>query len=210
MKTLNRSDIIKEVRIKLDEIGINESEMIETLEDNTNLDCVIQSYINHAYDFVMMNADISLLNSKDGSSIPISIGSDTVATLKLPDDFLRLINIRLSSWRSSMSSLITEDSSEYRMQSNKWLSGNPECPVVAIVHKPDGRYLELYKAALDSDGLSVFTYIPTIDESNESVSIPKQLTDAFICYIAALTLVTFREEHANGFFSLANNILGIQ
>ena len=43
MKTTDIKKIIDDVRIKLDEIGMNESEMIDSLEDNINLDMVIKS-----------------------------------------------------------------------------------------------------------------------------------------------------------------------
>ena len=211
MKTLNYSDIINKVRLKLDEIGINESEMLAAVEDNTNLNSVIESYIKQAYEYIMLNASLSLIDGKDGSSAATTIdSSNLVCTVKVPNDFMRLINIRLSSWKSSLSNLITEDSPEYRAQSNKWLCGSSECPVVAIVHKTNGRHFELYKAETNSDKLSVFSYVPTLDESSESVSIPNELAEAFICYIAALTLTTFKDEQANGFISITNNILGIQ
>ena len=210
MKILKYSDIIDKVRLKLDEIGINESEMMEALEDNSNLDSVIESYIKQAYEYVMTNASLSLLDGKDGSTTSLAISDDLVATVALPDDFMRLINIRLSSWKSSLSNLITEDSPEYRAQSNKWLCGNPEYPVVAMVHTKDGRKFELYKASSKDEKLSAFSYIPSFDESSESVSIPNELAEAFICYIAALTLTTFKDEQANGFISITNSILGIQ
>jgi hypothetical protein len=210
MKTLKFSDIIDKVRLKLDEIGVNESEMMEALEDNSNLDSVIESYIKQAYEYVMTNASLSLLDGNDGSTISLAVSDDLVATVALPDDFMRLINIRLSSWKSSLSNLITEDAPEYRAQSNKWLCGNPECPVVAMVHTKDGRKFELYKASSKDDKLSAFSYIPSLGESSDSVSIPNELAEAFICYIAALTLTTFKDEQANGFISITNSILGIQ
>ena len=65
-------------------------------------------------------------------------------------------------------------------------------------------------ASSKEEKLYAFSYIPSLDELSESVSIPNELAEAFICYIAALTLITFKDEQANGFISITNNILGIQ
>ena len=111
MKTIEVKDIINDVRVKLDEIGLNESEMAVEVEDNTNLDKVIKSCLPTAYNFVCENADASMLEGKSGNAA-LTINSEMVGKITLPDDFLRLINVRLSSWNSSFSKIITEDSPE--------------------------------------------------------------------------------------------------
>ena len=209
MKTIDIKKIIDDVRIKLDEIGMNESEMIDSLEDNINLDMVIKSCIPSAYLFICENADASMLEGKSGN-VTLSVKEDMVGEIDLPSDFIRLLNVRLSSWYSSFSKIITEDSPEYRMQSNKWLCGSPECPVVAIVHKAGKRKLELYKAASKEDSLDAFVYIPMADISNESIEISEQVYEAFVYYIAGLTLITFREESASNMFTIAKGLLNIE
>lgn len=209
MKNVEVNNIISEVRVKLDEIQLNESGMADFLEDNTNLDLVIRSCIPTAYSFVCENADASMLEGTNGN-VTLTIRPNMIGEIILPDDFLRLINVRLTSWNSSFSKIITEDSSEYRMQSNKWLCGNPECPVVAVVHTAQGRKLELYKASSDSDRLEAFTYIPIYDMKTESVDISERVYEAFIYYVAGLTLTTFREESANSMFEIAKGLLNIE
>lgn len=208
MKTLTKEDIVKQVRVKLDEIGLNESGMMDADSDNCNLDAVIESCINEAYRLVAMNADVSLLEGKTMSDATMTIGSDLVGRVQLPADFLRLVNARLSSWHSSYSKLISEDEPLYRMQSNKWVSATPDCPVAAIVHRSGGKELELFKAANTNDTLSVLTYIAAYPESEESVALSDQTVEAFIYYVAGLTMVTFKEESATDFFKLAQSLLG--
>lgn len=208
MKTLTFDEIVKKVRAKLDEIGMNESEMMDTDIDNANVDAVIKSNIPEAYRFVTLYADSEMLEGKDGSSASISVGDDMVARVSVPKDFLRLLAIRLSSWNSSCSELVRESSTEYRIASNKWTGGNQYKPVAALVNGSAGRSIELFKAASKDDKLA-FTYIPTLVDSATSVDISEQTVNAFIYYVAALTLKAFREEISDSYFVVARNLLGI-
>lgn len=209
MKTIEVKDIINDVRVKLDEIGLNESEMAVEVEDNTNLDKVIKSCLPTAYNFVCENADASMLEGKSGNAA-LTINSEMVGKITLPDDFLRLINVRLSSWNSSFSKIITEDSPEYRMQSNRWLCGSPECPIAAIIHSTSGRELELYKASSSNDSLRSFMYIPIYDGISETLEVSDQIYEAFIYYAAGLTLTTFREELSENMFAIAKGLLNME
>lgn len=209
MKNLSIEDIVAKVRVKLDEIGLDESEMMDALEDNTNLDSVIKSCIAEAYRLINMSADISMLEGVQGTA-SLSIDSNKVGRVTLPDNFLRLVSVRLSSWISSYSKLITENSPEYRMQSNKWVCGSPECPVAALVHRNGDRVLELFKAASENDTLTSFVYIPSVSSDAESVIISDQLAESLIYYVAALAMVTFREDVANDFFKVGRSLIGIE
>lgn len=210
MKTFTIDTIVKKVRVKIDEIAANESEMMDTSSDNVNLDTVIKSCIAEAYKMVSMLADISMVEGKDGSSSTLTIGADLVGKVSLPTDFIRLVGVRLSSWISAKSAAIPEDSPEYRMQSNKWVCGSPNRPVVALVNGKNGRVLELYKAGYTTDTLASFTYIASISDDATSVQISEQLADAFIYFIAGLTMATFREDVANDFFKIGRNLLGME
>lgn len=209
MKTFSAEDIVKKVRVKLDEIAINESEMMETEEDNKNLDSVIKSCIPDAYRLVNSLADASLLEGLDASTSSLSINSDLVGTVTLPADFFRCVNVRLSSWKSSASDIIAEDSPAYRMQSNKWICGTPNLPVAALVHSKSGRVLELYKAASSNDTIKSLTYIPAIEDGTTSVSISNAVANSFIYFVAALTMATFREEIADDCFKIARSLIGL-
>jgi hypothetical protein len=210
MKNFSVEEIIEAVRTKLDEIGLNESEMMASESDNVNLDSVIESCIGNAYRYVSLQADVQMLEGKILASPGMTIGTDLVAKMMLPTDFLRLVGIRLSSWKTSVNRLVEEHSPEYMMQSNRFLCGTPERPVAALVHTMTGKQIELYKAASEKDSLKSFVYIPSLPDGFGSVEISDQTADAFIYYIAALTLVTFREEAAANFMSVARNLLGLE
>lgn len=209
MKQYTIQQIVDEVRIKYDEISSNESDMIGTTDDS-DMDTIIKSCISEAYRFVTVNADLSMLEGKQLEEAGFTIDDDMVGHVRLPEDFLRGITFRLSSWNSSASDIITEDTPEYRMQSDPYACGTWQHPVAALVHTASGRELELYKAKTKEDTLKSFVYIPNWERSEESIDIPNQLAEAFIYYVAGLTATTFREDVANDFFKVARSLIGIE
>lgn len=67
----------------------------------------------------------------------------------LPDNFLRLVSVKVAQWDRPTQTLVAEDSVEYRKQKNKYLRGTRHNPVAAIVHAVNsggavGYAIELY------------------------------------------------------------------
>lgn len=214
MKRLTIDQITDAVRIKYDEQSSCCDEMI-VYPDDFDMNAVIMSNVAAAYRFVMLNAESSLLEGKQiKDTDSFTIDDKMVGHIPLPDDFLRGITIRLSSWDSSASDIIEENSPEYRMQSDPYACGNHQHPVVALVHTVKGKELELYKARTRQDTLRSFVYVPLLSEDavygTDDIQIPEQLSEPLIYYIAALTATTFREDVANDFFKVARSLLGIE
>ena len=214
MKTYSVEQIIEQVRIKYDEFGSCESEMV-VFPDNVDMNTIIGSNVGTAYRFVMFNADLSMLEGTTlADDSAFSIDEELVGHLPLPADFMRGITARLSSWKSSPSEIIEENSTEYRKQADPYACGTAEQPIVALIHTNHGKELEFYKAKTKGDTLKSFVYVPAptddLHTGTGSVQIPDQLSDAFIYYVAALTATTFREDVANDFFKVAKNLIGIE
>ena len=214
MKTYSIDQIIEQVRIKYDEFGSSECEMVECPE-NMDMDTIIASNVGAAYRFVTFNADLSMLEGKTIADDSVfSIDEELVGHLPLPADFMRGVTARLSSWKSSPSIIIEESSTEYRKQADPYACGTPQYPVVALIHTNKGKELEFYKAKSKDDSLKSFVYIPAppddLHTGTGSIQISDQLSDAFIYYVAALTATTFREDVANDFFKVARSLIGIE
>lgn len=207
MKSISVKDIVTRVRVKLDEIGINESGMVGDT-DNEDIDTVIKSCIGDAHRLCVLNADSFLLEG-ESSSPSMTIDSDMVGRVSLPSGFLRLVKVRLSSWKSAASEVIEEGSPEYRMQSDPYLCGTWYSPVAALVHNGSTLQIELFKAKSTSDTLKSFVIISQYN-GGDFVSIPDQLENAFIYYVAMLTATTFREDAASDFLKIAKSMLGIE
>ena len=210
MKTFSIEDIVFKARTKIDEIVPNDSGFQGMEVDGENLDTIIRSCIPEAYRLVTLLADASEFEGKDGSNFTLFVDDENVGKLALPDDFLKLVSIKLSSWKSSCSGAVSEDSVEYRMQSNRWTCGTKYSPLVALVHTCNGRQLELYKASGSNDTLEKFVYIPSIDISTSNINLSEQLADAYIYIVAGLTMTSFREDLANDLFKVGRSLLGLE
>ena len=214
MKTYSIEQIIEQVRIKYDEFGSDGGEMV-VFPDNMDMDTIIASHVGAAYRFVMFNADLSMLEGKTlADDSRFKIDDDMVGHLPLPDDFMRGVTLRLSSWKSSPSNIIEENSTEYRMQADPYACGTAEQPVVALIHTNNGKELEFYKAKTKEDKLKSFVYVPVPTDDlytgSGDIQIADQLSDAFIYYVAGLTATTFREDVANDFFKVARSLIGLE
>lgn len=210
MITLGIDDIVNKVRVKLDEIGVNESEMSMESEDNRNLDTVIKSCIPGAYNMVSLLADASILEGVQIEQNSLTINDDLVGIIMVPDNAIRILSVRLSSWIAACQDMVSDDSQEYKMQANKWIRANGNRPVAALVQGASGRQLELYRAKSKEDTLLYCTYLPGINESDSEVNISTRAMESFIYFVAALTMVTFKEEIADDLFKVARSLLGIE
>lgn len=64
---------------------------------------------------------------------PISIASNLIATVTLPDNFFRFVRVKLSGWERPVSELISIDSPKYRLQFNQFRTWNYTNPGVALI-----------------------------------------------------------------------------
>lgn len=216
MQTLAAKGIVLKVRSCFDEFEWNDTPLFDDEEDEVNLDLNILSKVPDALAWVYQNCDADLL--EDGEEIQadssnFSIDDRMVGHLRLPSDVMRIISVRLSSWKYAPTGIISERSEAYKLQSDRYACGTWERPVAALVTVPGGRELELYSARTADDTLRYCLYLPVpgdLEEDGGTVSVPDILVPAFIYQVAALTLTAYREELATTFFSLAKERLGIE
>lgn len=198
------SVIVNDVKICIDEIGLNDAEFLGT-QDNEEMDTIIKSKIGEAARFVNGNADWDLLEPdtvlRDGN-----VGNDMVGRVSLPDNYLRICYARLSSWTMSLSDPILWDDKEYATLSDKYATGTWERPKLALTMRP-GKTLELYSARDMSDEIEVG--IVTDQDTTDGVTISDKLYRALIYYISGLTLLTYRDQHADSMFNQALVLMGV-
>ncbi|MBO4659730.1 MAG: hypothetical protein J5637_08915 [Prevotella sp.] len=112
-----------------------------------------------------------------------------MALLLLPDDFLRLLAIRMSDWQRD-AKVITALDEEYQWQSSRFpaIRGNPERPVAAIVTTPMGQAVELYSSQ-GGAGVTIAKalYQPVPHIVQGTIELPPLLYHNIIDRIATLT-----------------------
>lgn len=212
---MNKSvdDIIKDVRICIDEIALNDSEFVG-MQDNSEMETIIRSKIIDAMRYVHGNADWSLLEPDVKLSMEtegVSV-ADKIGKVKLPDNFMRLCYARFSSWPLFLHEPIYWNDKEYATLSNPYATGTWERPKIAMtIH--NGKTLELYKAKDDTDvievGILTEPAITTTEELGEQIFVSEKLERALIYYIAGLTLLTYNEQRADNFFNMAMVMMGV-
>lgn len=192
------TEIVKDIRKAL-ELNNESQALIEVDDiDTLSLNDIGESKVLDAVRFITENAPLHLVGSGtilDGGIFWID-GVEAIGAgrMILPDDFLRLINFQMSSWIKP-AKLITEDDPEYALQWSRHmgLKGNPEAPVVAICHYPEGITLELFSCdGGDSEYIKKASYLaePTVD-SHGLIDIPTKLYKAVVYYGAYLVSLAY-------------------
>lgn len=210
----NISDIIKEVRIALDE---NEAS-VPLIADDSNtlsLDEIIGQKLLHAIRTVSESAPYTML--QDAPSLPVAnlrMNDDGSGQLPLPDDFLRLVIFRMNDWSRAVTDPIDETDAEYTMQRSKYtgVRGNAQRPVCALVSKNTGQVLEFFSCDDKTASVDIAKYIkiPTIVElstGERAVEICQRVYTPVIYYTAGLSAAALKAENADALFKIATDYL---
>lgn len=204
---LSKIEIYNKVRALLDETAENDADFILTDKDSTELNAIIDEVALLSVRNVHLGAPYWMLDGEPNYATDFEVGDNLVATLSLPEDFLRLVKVKLSSWSAPVTKVITEDSPEYRMQANKYMRGTVAKPVCALVLLADGTQgLELYSAAETDDEVSLIILREPAWFGNGLVNICPRLENAIIAQITGQTLLALGEnERAQTYLSLSTN-----
>lgn len=166
-----RLTIINYVKAKLNEL-IPEGEGITfSLSSAPNisnpLDLLINAHLDEATKDVILSAPLSVLfpESVSGSGTPFSTGSKT-GYIQLPSDFLRFMALKMSDWKTEVTTLTHPQSAQYRRQAYSFLRGDLSNPIAVINWKLIGsptptskRILEYYSVE-SSHTIEKLLYIP--------------------------------------------------
>lgn len=197
------SDIVSEVKICIDEIGLNDAEFLGT-QDNEEMDTIIKSKISEALRFVNGNADWSLLEPNkiitDGT-----IEEDLVAHVACRRTTLGFVTLGYHHGLYL-----------FQILSIGTIRNTPRCRIhtqrghgkdlTGVDHEP-GKTLELYKAKDKSDTFEIG--IITDEDITDSLEVSPKLKKALIYYISGLTLLTYMDQHADSMFNQALVLMGV-
>lgn len=91
---MTRSEFTNKVRQRIDEVGINET---------VSLNFPIDAFIIEATNQTLLDAPIGMVeNIIDFCSSPVTKHEDGSGRVKLPDNFLRLVEFKMQGWRRSV------------------------------------------------------------------------------------------------------------
>jgi hypothetical protein len=204
--------IVNDVLTCIDEIAENDSEWLKE-QDAEEMNSVIKSKIYDAVRFVFLNADIGLLELswKTGTES----ATNNVVKVALDNDVLRVCYAKLDGWVRPLSEPIVYTDKEYASLRNPITTGYPDNPKMAINVTPKGKQLELYGVETSSAKYDL-GYMPepieengTGDNSGKKVyGIPGKLYRGVVYYTAGLTLLTYKDSHADSLLNQAIQMIG--
>lgn len=212
------TDLVKRVKNVIDQNM--ESDGMEAFGDvdTLSLEQVIEENILPAAQLIEMNASSEMI----GECENITGNLDTYSSLftgkykckgiKLPSDFMRFVAFRLSDWRKVVTEAIDESHPMYAMQRStvEAVRGNPQKPVVVIVHSDSGLTLEAYTSVIGSS-IALAKYIPKPSVNNGRVKLCPLLVDAIVYAAAYLVANSYNAiTQAQVFLNTAKNLAGIQ
>ena len=215
--------IVERVRAAIDELMENESGFLRESTDEANLTAVIKDKIGYALLYVLEHAPQDMLDADsfevltpeevDAMFTPAADPATNMALLVLPDDLLRIVDARLSTW--PYYPLPEPDTSQVAlMQQDEYARGSWDRPVNILSRNASGkRVLKMYCGRTASDTL-VFSFLRKPDTSgyaggsdSTEVDVPERLEAALIYQIAGLTMLAFNDSHANALLEVARYAL---
>lgn len=175
------SDLVKEMRIAMDEVKHDDDNDIFADDSDEEMKQAIET----AAQQLLLQAPAQMLlpervvvslnetGKQDYDAIQTQY-TDGHGCLVIPDDWLRLVALKLKSWVSSLTNLMEPDSKEAQMQASRWTRGTPQKPRGMIATSPvTGKRVLMYWTAGRYDAnhaeetgkvydheVELFTYIP--------------------------------------------------
>lgn len=191
-----KEEIMRDVRICLDQNKASETLLQEGDIDTLSVDEIIGSKILEAVERVHSAAPVYLL--EEGHSFGDAVYWEDLESgrVLLPQDFMRLIVFEMSDWERPVYEAIGTTDAEYWLQRQriKALRGTPQRPVCAIGIRPEGKVLEFYSCKSEEAYVRRAQYMPypKID-ADGGVDISERCYTAVIYTIAGLVLMTYGE-----------------
>lgn len=137
------SEMVEAMRLSMDEV--NHDDLNDIFADDSDEE--MKSAISTAAHQVVLQAPAIMLipkrvkaSSKEDGSIDYDAiqtqYTDGHGTLDIPDDWFKLVGLKLKSWQSCLRTLMEPDSKEAQMQASRWTRGTPQKPKGMITVSP--------------------------------------------------------------------------
>lgn len=207
----NIHDVMRDVRICLDQNMTSEQLLQDDDVDTLALDDIVRSKILEAVVRVHSNAPTYLLEEGHNFGDAVFWGDLESGWVLLPQDFMRLIVFEMSDWERAVYEAISPTDPKYALQRQriKALRGTAQKPVCAIAMRPEGRVLEFYSCKSKEAYVRRAQYLPypKIDR-NDGIDISERCYTAVKYTAASLILLTLGEsDKASAFAELSKSAL---
>ena len=174
--------MINKVKTRIDEVSMSGDVIVEVgVENSKPYDSIIAELLDESALEVLLKAPFYRSNITSGS--PSVHTDDTTGSLTLPDDFLRLVSLRMSDWQQPVTELAIAGDEVAKRQANKFLRGGKAKPVGVLSKTSAGYKINYYSSSTHT--VEEFLYIKRDTAENIADS---QLVDAMVWICAGKTL----------------------
>lgn len=188
MSLVALDELIREVRISLDENAQQCAYMVGQYGENLELDEIIRQKLVEATRDITESASVELLEPVPMETVVKA--TDWGGTLNVPDDFLRIAILKMSGWNKSVTTLFKENSDIALMQRNKYTRGTAIKPVCVLSFGNDGKKVIEYFGVSNQVEKALYVPIPSITykEGVEYIEMSNLLKESIVRRAAGLVL----------------------
>lgn len=210
MTRVSMEDLIRDVRIALDE-NADQSSYIQSNSDNLELDDIISAKLPEAARDVTETAPVEMLEpvrmatelisgdepivdtddefiyTEEGDLIVAE--SENTGLLTIPDDFLRIVSLKLFEWNRSVTAIAGEGSDIDMMQNNHYTQGTRMKPVCVFAHDENGKRVIKFFGMGTGVEKALYVPIPIVQEDG-TLPISRLLRQSIIRRAAGLVLLS--------------------
>jgi hypothetical protein len=198
-------DIIKDIRISLDEIVGSDAK-----DDDfaTDVDTELRQAVKSAIEQLLMERSVDQIDVKQGaSSVNVTKVSITAsiadALVDVPTDLLRFVSMRFSGWGRYLFDLTDQQSDKAKMQGCKYVRGTKDKPVAILITSASGT--KCINVCGAEGTLTDFSYVdkPTTDAESITCSLHDVVYKNIIYRAAAIFLDTHRVQQSQLYYALS-------
>ena len=206
------SDLVKEVKVLLDRNQESAGLLAPDDSDTLSQAELIESKIVDAARIILSDAPEDMVEGTSCTNAVTWTASNGyyVGKMVLPTDMLRILSVKVEDWNRP-ATIISESDDAYKYQNCKYgVRGNPERPVAAIVHTPNGKSIELYTSKKQDATLAfIYVQVPSIT-TEQKISLPSVLKDSILYMAGYLTCISLGDtDTASEFIGVARKLAHI-
>ena len=204
------SQIVEDVRLAIDEIGLNDGEFLSDSED-AQLDDLIKGRLCEAVDWVHSSAALELMSGDIFTHATVSSGAPVTAT-----DMIRFVQGKGYGWKNAVRELTEEGTAEYDIAVDKYVGASVDRPAVVLEYVSGGKQLSLLPVDATHDGSVVYVKRAATESQQtgqdtvEVIKVDANMYAAIVNYLGGLVLMELNDNRGENMVQLAKGMVGLE
>jgi len=204
---MDRVALINKVKVRIDEISPLDTPIYNVgVADDKPVDNIIDSLLDECAVEILLMAPFNRIDvTQAATSVHITQSNvnPTTGLIEVPDDFLRLVSLKMSDWQRDVTELSIKGDELSRRQSNKFLRAGVSRPVGVLAKNDKGMYIEYYSTFEQEHKLVDFSYIARkTAEQIDNIQIIEAM-----CWLCASKVLTIFGKSGEAAYNNVQNLM---